>query len=192
MGKIRNIRRLLVLFGGGVVIFVSVMIGQRLDRRKPAEMQVKPLSPAAEMALRQIRFSEVRGGQKQWDVAADRAEYDKQTDSTLLQGVRFVVYGRPETGQLTVTADRAEYRQQSRDIRLVGRVRAAGEKGMRFEADEVTYLGAPAIFKSPARVKLVDGRLTVEGIGMEFSTRERHVRISRQVSAEIMPEGTGR
>ncbi|HEY5974354.1 MAG TPA: LPS export ABC transporter periplasmic protein LptC [Geobacteraceae bacterium] len=192
MGNIRNIRRLLVLFGGGVVIFVSVMIGQRLGGKKSVEQQARPLSSAAEMALRQIRFSEMRAGQKQWDVAADRAEYDKQTDLTLLQGVRFVVYGHPETGQMSVTADRAEYRQQARDIRLVGRVQAIGEKGVRFEADEVTYLGALAMFKSPSRVKLVDGRLTVEGIGMEFFTKEQRGRINRQVSAEIAPARTDR
>ena len=190
MGNVRNIRRLLALSGGLAAIAVATMIGISLHGNKPLTPQKGGEVPAAEMTLRQVQFSEVREGRKHWDVTADRAEYDKETDLTLLHGVRFIVYGRPETGEVTVTADRAEYRQQSRDVRLIGRVQAVGDSGVSFATNEVTYYGGSALFKSPGHVKLVDGRLAVEGIGMEFSPRDRKVRLDRQVAAVVAPERT--
>jgi LPS export ABC transporter protein LptC len=136
-----------------------------------------------------VHYTETKAGVKRWDLSAERAEYNKDTDSTTLSGVRLIVAGKTATGDLQVTADRADYRNSTRDVILAGNVRGSSGSGMEFSTSRVTYVAARSQLESAEPVRFLDGGLKLEGVGMEFQTQTRRLKLMKDVSAVYQPQG---
>lgn len=187
MVKFNKIRQLLafaiVLAAGGLAVTIAIKLyGVRGPARTPPRFNA-----AVDASLQKIRYTETKQGRQQWELLADKAEYDKDTESTRLSGVRLVMAGQAATGDLTLTADRADYHNKSGDVQLNGNVRARSVSGMEFSCDAANYQAKRALITAPDRVRFSNGMLSVEGIGMELVTTSRSVRILKQVSARIVP-----
>src|SRR4051812_13689621 len=116
MVKTNKIRQLLA----SAVILAGVALGITIAVKMYREKVPAPLSagrfPAADASLEKIHYTETKQGKKCWDLVADTANYTKERDVTRLSGVRFVVAGNGETGDITVVADRANYHNTSGDV----------------------------------------------------------------------------
>jgi lipopolysaccharide export system protein LptC len=66
-------------------------------------------------------------------------------------------------------------------------VAARGEDGLSFDTSRISYDTGGRIFKTSAPVRFVDGRLAVEGVGMELNTATQKAHIQKQVVATISP-----
>ena len=90
-----------------------------------------------------------------------------------------------------MTADLADYNSKSKDVKLTGNVVAKSASGMKFATNSAVYLADRSMIKSVDRVRFTDGKLMVEGVGMEFMTVTKAMRIMADVSA-IVDSGVGR
>ena len=190
MLKSNKIRQLLA-FGivlAAVSLAITIAVKVYWGRRPGAATPRVPL--AADIALRKIRYTETKKGRKQWDLLADKAEYDRVRELTRLTGVRLTVAGATSTGDIDLLADRADYYNKTGDVQLMGNVRAWSAAGMEFSSASAGYLAASSMIVTPDRVRFSDGMLTVEGVGMELMTVSRQVKIKQQVTANITPGNT--
>jgi LPS export ABC transporter protein LptC len=186
MIKSNKIRQLLALF----VIVASVslvgIILLKLYRQRGTAELLRKLPKNIDVSLQKVHFSETRDGLKKWDLVADKAEYDKGREVTHLTGVRLVVAGGPTMGDITLTAPRADYHNVSRDVSLDGEVLAKSASGMEFTTNGAQYVAKRSVIMTSSRVKLTDGKLVLEGEGMEFTPETKNIRILAKVNANIV------
>ena len=190
MTKSNKIRQLLALFV--VVASLSlVAIVLKVYRGRVTEGLLRKLPKNIDVSLQKIHFTETGDEMKKWDLIADKADYDKKGEVTHLTGVRLVVAGDSAMGDITLTAHRADYHNISKDVTLNGDVVAKSASGMEFTTSSATYIAARSVITTSSPVRFTDGRLTLEGVGMEFLTETKNVRLLSRVTANIMP-GAGK
>ena len=185
MFKANNIKRLLAL--AIVLATVSVIIAITVKSRqgKVSEGKIPHLPGGVDVALDKVHYTEIKDGRKKWDLLADNAAFDKRTDVVHLTGVRLLVAGSGKSGDIALTADLADYNAKSKDVRLTGNVVAKSASGMKFTTKCAVYSAERSMIKSLDRIRFTDGKLMVEGVGMEFMTATRTVRIMDDVTAVV-------
>jgi lipopolysaccharide export system protein LptC len=187
--KIRQLLAFAIIF---TVLSLAVTIAVKLYLgRRSADKSVR-VHPTADISLQKIHYTETRKGRKQWDLLAETAEYHKDKELTHLTGVRLVVAGNTATGDLTLNADMADYHNASGDVDLAGNVRAGSVSGMEFATSSAGYRSDREVIVSSEHVRFSDGRLSVEGVGMELAVDSRRVRIGGGVTANIAPGKKGK
>lgn len=189
MHKINNIRRLLVVVASLATLFVAGTIAFRMHRASAPERKVPKLPLKVDIALQGVHYTETRQGVKRWDLSAQKAEYNKDSDSTTLSGVRLVVFGNAQIGELTVSAERADYKNATRDVTLSGNVHGKSTTGMEFSTPSVSFIAAKSQLRTAERVRFSDGGLHLEGVGMEFQTQTRRLKLMKDVTALYQPRG---
>lgn len=189
MHNLNKIKRFLAILAALATLLVIATVVFRMRQGGSPKKGVAKLPVQVDVSLQKVHYTETKGGVKRWDLSADRAEYNRTNDTTSLLGVRFVVTGGGETGDLKVTADRADYHNATRDLTLLGNVHGVTGKGMEFSAPRVDYQAASSLLKTGERVRLVDDRLELEGVGMEFQTQTRRFKLLKDVSAVYRPQG---
>ncbi len=183
MKKIRRLLAVIILLAGGALmatIALKVLPGKHLSPTLPG------LPKNVEISLQKIHYTETRDGVKKWDLLADTAEFDREREVTRLKGVRLVVTGDRQTGDITVTADRAEYDNKSKNVRMDGHVVARSATGMEFTTGWAEYNAAGGVLRTTDRVRFVDKQITLEGVGMELVTGTRNLRLRHDVTADIV------
>ena len=189
MHKLNNIRRFLAIVASLAALLVVATIAFRMHRAGGAARKVPKLPLKVDVSLQRVHYTETKAGLKHWDLSADRAEFNKETDSTTLTGVRLVVAPEAGTGELQVTAERADYRNGTRDVVLSGNVRGKSGSGIEFSTSRLTYVAARSQLETGEPVHFSDGGLQLEGVGMEFQTKTRRLRLMKDVSAVYRPQG---
>ena len=162
-------------------IAVKIYLG-----RESAEL-LRKLPKNIDVSLQKIHYTETREGVKKWDLVAEKADYDKSREVTRLTDVRLVVAGNGSTGEITLTAPVADYHNTTKDVTLNGQVEARSVSGMEFTTSDVKYIAASSLLKTSNPVKFTDGKLTLEGVGMEFKPATKNVRVLSKVTANILP-----
>jgi LPS export ABC transporter protein LptC len=191
MTKSNNIRRLLALFVIVASLSLVAVIVLKIYKGRVKKELLRKLPQHIDVSLNKIHFTETREGVKKWDLVADRAEYDKREDVTHLTGVRLIVDTGGKMGDITMTAPRADYHNVTRDVRMDGKVFAKSSSGMEFTTEDAEYIAARGVIVSGGRVRFSNGKLTIEGVGMEFRPETKNLRILNGVTASIVP-GAGK
>jgi LPS export ABC transporter protein LptC len=191
MIKSNKIRQLLALFVVATSLSIVVAVVVKLYRARGTAELLRKLPQNIEVSLQKIHFTETRDGMKKWDLVADKADYDKKGEVTHLTGVRLVVAGENAMGDITLTAPRADFHNATKDVRMDGNVVAKTASGMEFTATDAAYIAARSLIMTSGRVSFTDGKLKLEGVGMEFMPKTKNVRILNRVTAKIMP-GVGK
>ena len=188
MYKLNNIKRFLAIVASITVLLVAATVAFRMHQGGAPARKVPKLPVKVDVALQKVHYTENKGGVKRWDLSADRAEYNKESDSTTLSGVRLVVAGESATGELQVTADRADYKNGTGDVLLSGNVHGTSASGIDFTTSRVAYAAARSQLETREPVQFRDGGLQLEGVGMEFQTQTRRLKLMKDVSAVYRPQ----
>lgn len=189
MHKVNNIRRFLAIAVVLASLLVIATILFRMQKEEAPKAKVRKLPVQVDVSLQGVHYTEVKQGVKRWDLSADRAEFNKQTDTMSLTGVRLMVLGGATTGELKITADRADYKNESRNVTLIGNVQGQSSKGIKFSTSRVNYVAARSQLETGERVRFVDAGMELEGVGMEFQTQTRRLKLMKDVSAVYRPKG---
>lgn len=190
MHKLNNIRLFLAIMAVLASLLVIATIAVRMQRGDAPKSGVRKLPVQVDVSLQRVHFTETKQGVKRWDLSADRAEFNKRTNTTSLTGVRLVLAGGAAIGELQVTADRADYHNGTRDVALAGNVHGQSSKGISFSASRLNYVAARSQLETGGHVRLVDRGLELEGVGMQFHTQTRRFKLMKDVSAVYRQQGT--
>jgi LPS export ABC transporter protein LptC len=188
MEKANNIRRFVAVVVVLAALSVVATIAVRMHQASAPKPAVRKLPVQVDVSLQKVHYTETTHGVKRWDLSADRAEYNKQSDLTVLYGVKLMLAGGA-TGEWQITAKRADYHNTTRDVTLQGDVQGQSNKGMRFSASRVKYSAARSRLETSERVRFLDAGLELEGVGMEFDTQTRRLKLMKDVTAVYRPQG---
>jgi LPS export ABC transporter protein LptC len=181
--KIKLLLALSVILTG---IGLTVTIVLKTYRSSGPVQILKQLPKNVDVSLQKIHYTDTKDGKKRWDLIAEKVEYDKIRDLTLFSDVRMEIYSKGKSnGKLTLTAQRANYNNNTGDVEAEGNVTVVNEAGMRFETEHLRYESSSSRIDTQDFVKIIDGKLTVEGTGMILMLKDKTVRILRDVTARI-------
>lgn len=180
--KIRLVLALAIVLAG-VSLIVAIIVN--VDQGIPPADKPESLPGNVEMALQKAHYSEVKDGVTKWDLFADQALYDKKKETFHLQRVRLVLAAEKKVGNIILTADQAEYHSQTKNVELSHNVVAKSDSGLHFTAETAAYIADRALIKTNSPVRFTDGKIEITGIGMEFMTATRDLKIMKDVIAEI-------
>jgi|GEM_PF-819287 len=181
------VRRLLGLFVLLGVSALLLVVFRYFSRSSQHQKNVAAPATSVDLALKSLHFTESVSGRKAWELFASQGDYSRAADRSTLKDIRFVVLRSGKGGPVTVTAKRGEYLHATKLVTLMEEVAAKGEDGLSFDTSRISYDTEGRIFKTSAPVRFVDGRLSVEGVGLELNTATQKAHIQRQVVATIYP-----
>jgi lipopolysaccharide export system protein LptC len=189
MHKVNNIRRFLAIAAVSAALLVVATVALRMHKGGSPKLSVRKLPVQVDLSLKGIHYTEEKQGVKRWDLSAERAEFNKKTDTTSLVGVRLLIAGGPGVGELEVRADRADYHNGTKDVALVGNVQGQSRKGMEFSTSRLTYVAARSQLETAEPVRFRDAGLELQGVGMQLHTQTRKFKLLKDVSAVYRPQG---
>lgn len=184
MPSTRQIRRILATV---IVIIALALTGAVLIRqlRSPSPVSVeRPTSPEIDMAINRLQFSEMRGNEKLWDLAAERAEYDKDSGIAQLETVKADIY-EGKAGGMEITSKSGTFDEKAKLVQMRTKVRVVTKKGMVLDTEQLEYRTGPGLITTTSPVVVRDGRLTLHARGMTMSLHEETVRFNGPVDAVI-------
>jgi len=187
MANSRYVRRLLGLFVLLGVIALIVVVFRFFNRSSQQVKHAESPATQADLVLQNIHFTESVSGRKAWELFASHGDYSKAADLSTMKDIRFVLLKSARAGQVTVTARRGEYRHAAKVVTLMDEVAAKEDTGLSFETSRISYDTERRLFKTAEPVRLVDGRLSVEGVGMIVNTEKQTAHIQKQVVATVFP-----
>lgn len=186
MLRLKKIRLFLAL---AIVVAGAALVATVMLNFEQTAPKVKPLSSLPEnvdMALKKVHYSEVKDGVKEWDLYAEQAVYDKNSQVFHLSKVKLIVAAQAATGDISLTADRASYDTKTKDVKLLGQVKAKTASGMYFTTDSAAYIFEDSVITTADPISFSDSRFQLRGVGMELHTVTRDIKIMKAVTADIM------
>ncbi len=181
----KPVRLAVGLFGVVAAVAVYFAIGTRQAAVAPP--RVERLDPKAVLESTQAVLQQVRRGEEDFEVRADRTlTYDD--GSAKLLGVRVSV--RKRNGRdFVVTAREAAAGKDRQDLALTGSVVLEATDGFRLTTDDATYAEAMGMVHAPGRVSFVKGGLSGTGAGMTYDKNNDVLTLLAE--ADVTMAGTG-
>ena len=180
--KIKQLLALCIILAGA---WLAIVIVLKIHQPKGPAEYLKELPKNIDLSLQKIHYSEVKDGQKRWELLADKVEYDKKQEYTSFKKISMTIFGKGKGGQITIAADNAKYYNKSGDVELSGNVSALNDSGMKFNTGHIRYISSRSMFSTNDNVTFVDGGLIVNGTGMELMLKTKNVRVLKNVAADI-------
>jgi LPS export ABC transporter protein LptC len=168
------------------LLFLAGLSLTALPGASGASLPSAPQSPP-EVTLRQIHLIETRGGSRQWELRADRAEVHERGGYTVLSRVghpvEVLLYSHQ--GQLTCTADRVMVNLTTKDVQLEGGVLARSDQGTELRTEGLRWIAASRRLVTDQPVTVSRGGLVTRGRGMEADTDLEQVRILQNITSQL-------
>jgi LPS export ABC transporter protein LptC len=181
----RNIRLALALLVTTAIIGIVAAIFYKGSRAAIPEPVSKQLPQNIDVSLNNARFTEMRDGLTVWELVASRAEYDKSGDVAFLTDVHMAFSKSRSNGVITVTASKGEYSNESKNIRLRGKVHVVTESGIVFDTESLDYLAGPSQFRTNDKVIFNHERLSLIATGMELDVKSEVTRFFKSIDSVI-------
>jgi LPS export ABC transporter protein LptC len=180
--KIKQLLALCIILAGA---WLTVVIVLKTHQPKGPVEYLKALPKNVDLSLQKIHYSEIKNGEKRWELLADKVDYDKNREFTYFKKINMVIFDKGKGGHLTVTADNANYHNKSGDVELSGNVAAGNDTGMKFTTGHILFVSSRSLVTTNDRVAFADGRFVVNGVGLELMLKTKNVRILKNVTANI-------
>lgn len=182
------IRPALVLLVVAAVVFIVIAIYRNGSNQSgPVYSASQQLPQNVDIALKQARFTEIKDGLVDWELVADRVEYDKSGEiARLAGGIKMDFVKNNTRGAIKVTADSGEYLTNSKNIRLHGNVHVVTEDGVDFKTEQIDYTASISQFKTTEMVNFSQERLKLSATGMVMDVRDHQARFFRLVDATVI------
>lgn len=187
MVSTRNIRLLLLLLALLVVVGVTATM---VTKSKPtgATSGITPqqtLPNNVDIALHNVRFTEMHGSTVAWELVASDATYSKSGDLATLHNITMKFAATKNAGACTVTAREGTYSNTSRNVTLRGAVHIETENNARFDTESLDYNAARSRFLTKDPIQFIHDRMALNARGMELDVVHQKAYFLHEVDAVV-------
>jgi len=142
------------------------------------------VSNAADLEVKNFRYSQVGDPDFQWEVTADRARYMKTNEEVHLEQV--VVRLVSKTGRVYhMTGDRGVLDNGTGDMEITGSVVVNSDRGERLETETLRYRAAEKKVRTDDNVEMYRDDMRISGTGMIITLDGNEMVLSSNVKAVI-------
>ena len=151
-------------------------------RKAPEKALLKVLSEKVDLAVKNVRYTEVGDSGMKWEVRAESARYQKKENLAVFEKVTVRLVMK-DGGVFLMNGDRGRFNTASRDMELEGDVRIVSENGDRFTTDRIRYINKGKLIETDRPVVMENRGARISGVGMVFSLEGKRVSLLSQVRA---------
>jgi len=165
----------------GIISFLLVKKEGRIEEGKTHSAKFSK----SELALKGFHLVETIRGKPQWELFAKKAVVSNA--KTNLEEIKCVFFslGEDNNSILTVEAKRGILDTNTRDIELMGQVRATTNEGTEFTSNTLRWQAKLGIFITPEAINVSYGKVHISGYGLEIDPEREKVEIKDQVKIII-------
>ena len=176
-------KRLIVLSSLSVVVLGGVALGFRFAG-PPWKAEFPLAITREEHGIRMEKFSlrDTQGQQTRWEISADVAQVDHQTDTTTLEGVHLILFSTKH-GTVLLTARSGIVQNQSRNMQVCGDVRLILGEEFSLTTECLQWYAAEQTLAADAPVIVAMGNLQVAGQSFRAWIAEERFEIQDRVLA---------
>lgn len=182
-------KRLKWALTGGIALLLAMgvlfMIRQ-FDRWKPLAKSIPSVVSKADMGLKDVRFTEVKGGANQWEIRAREAQYFQEGNLALLEKVEATIFGR-DGRRFSIKGDSARLDIASKDVEVKGNVVASSSDGYEIRTTSLKYSQTRHEVFTDDKIMVQSPRFKLEGKGMVFNIDSQKLRLLGGVKAVGTP-----
>jgi LPS export ABC transporter protein LptC len=137
-----------------------------------------------EHGIRMEKFSlrDTQRRQTRWEILADVAQVDPQTDTTTIEGVHLTLFSA-KRGTVQVAAHRGVIQNQSKNMQVCGDVRLVMGEEFSLTTDCLQWFAAEQTLAADSPVAIDMGNFHVEGQGFRGWIAEERFEVHEQVVA---------
>lgn len=173
-----------------ILIFSPKLIGIEKESAEKSEL-IKPAETdgEAEQAMVGIELVELRQGNKEWQLWADKAYTLKESGHLILEKVKVRIFGDSEVTYV-VTGDKGEVVVDRKDILISGNVVTETSNGYTIQTDHINYKSQDRTLSCDTDIKMLgpsqkgEGPIVLTGTGMLTRIAENEIRILKDVHSE--------
>ena len=177
---------LAILVTTAIISIVAVVLRNGSHGPVPVQSANRQLPHNIDVALKKARFSEIQDGLVEWELVAERVDYDKKGDTAYLSDIKMVFLHNRLHGAITVTADSGEYMSSEKIVRLNGHVHVVTEDNASFKTTSILYTGATERFSTADPVTFRQQRLQLTATGMDLGVKNQLARFYSSVDATLI------
>lgn len=118
------------------------------------EITGKEAKIGEEMTLQELIITETKEGEKFWEIYADSGYYHKGTDTAILSDITGNFYKEGNI-IMSIASPKATYNSDKKQITLQNGAKAATNKDIYIEADEICWTGSKDLIKATGNVKII-------------------------------------
>lgn len=148
---------------------------------------VQPKEESAKMLYTGNSIVQEKAGKRVWEVVAENIEVDAETQNVRLKTVKAVFY-QDNGGKLEVTAPQGAMDSQTKDVTLLGTVKAVDTEGATFSAQEVKWVEKDRKMYGTGGITLTKGDTVITGDQIESDANVEKVKV--QGNAHVIKGGT--
>jgi len=138
----------------------------------------------ADANLKDVCYTEVRNGFKEWVLNADSASYFEHTGNLLLNRIHMVFYGK-NGKRISLTGEKGKLNTTTKDIEVHGNIVVISEDGYQLKTDSLNYFSSKRYMFTKDRVWIEGKDVMTEGKGLEFDVDTKRVIILRDAKTTL-------
>ena len=173
--KIALIGLMILLMASG-----GLFVAQRLRSAKPRGKPLSFLSTRADMGLKQIHLTEVKAGDRQWEIEAKSAQYFQEENLALLKEIKARIFSR-DGRQFNIRGDRARINLQTSDVEIEGNIIAKSSDGYELRTESLKFIQASRKIMTKSPVVIKSPRFKLVGLGMIIDLDSQSFRLLNRV-----------
>ncbi|MBW2624292.1 MAG: LPS export ABC transporter periplasmic protein LptC [Deltaproteobacteria bacterium] len=161
----------------GVLSVGLIVWGQRLN---PGPIKALSLLPTnVDMRLSGVNYTEVNGGQKEWDLKADSLRYSRAQKILHFDQVKITLYLEHE-GKIDLSGNEGFYDRTAKLVSLSGRVVIQNDEGYRVMTQELTYHIDTKRIVIPGLFKIIGPKFSLDGRHLSWDIDTRLLKVHHQ------------
>jgi LPS export ABC transporter protein LptC len=186
----KRVAKAMGLFGAAALAVVLAVTVWVVRHREPATtlQQMADIVPGALLHARNLKWTQMSGGQSQWHLSARDASYSRDKTSLLLTDAELSMVSK-DGKNVEVSAPRAEISVTGNHIN-----KAHLSGGLRInygdfvlKTDDATFSPDQDIVSAPGEVTIRGQGLSVTGVGMTGHPNERNFSLLSQTNTVVVP-----
>ena len=123
---INTVRKILLLVACGILGAAGFYFFKYLNTTvEMKNISVKVMEKGVDVEIQNFRVSHENKGFKEWELKADLAQINNQTNITNLQNVEMILH-KANNNKYTISADKGTFQKNTKDVNLEGNVKLIG------------------------------------------------------------------
>jgi LPS export ABC transporter protein LptC len=172
------------LLAGFILLLVVLLVLAVVGNLRKAEVAVieQFLRSDDDLAMKQLNYTETRGGVRKWSVQAESASHDLKNETAQLKQLRLTFYD-PSSSDLVITSATGALDLKKRQVVLRGDVVMKAATGETIFAQELIFVDSEKLVRTEHPVRFVADGYTISGTGMRFNITNRNMVLQHRVEA---------
>lgn len=151
-----------------VALFLEIFLGFpiSLEKKTDETASQQEANQEAEQVMQGVHLVESQKGSRDWELFSSQAESSGGKGVWQIKTVRVLFYNS-EAVEFTVTGDRGEINNETKDMKIEGKVLLKSANGYLFKSESLTYTAKTRILRSPVAIEM-QGPADQRGPGLKL------------------------